>query len=61
MNLSTLCIMNLDWTLEDKIKVIVREEEKGDMTFLQAIKQYNEYRVVAFNNTRVWLSTRMEE
>lgn len=61
MNLLTLYYANLDWCQWDKIVVIVGAEEKGKMTFTQALKKYKDYKVVWFCETEVWLSARSEE
>lgn len=55
MNLYTLYSLNLDWDSQSKIEVTVEGEEKGEMTFEQALLKYKHLRVVGFNKTQVWL------
>lgn len=55
MNLYTLYSLNLDWDSQSKIEVTVEGEEKGEMTFEQALLKYEYLRVVGFNKTQVWL------
>lgn len=61
MNLFTLYYANLDWCPWDKIEVIVGAEEKGKMTFKQAIKKYKDHKVAWFCKTEVWLKAKSEE
>ena len=68
MNLFMLYYANLDWCPWDKIEVTVGTEEKEEMTykkeemtFTQALKKYEDYKVMWFCKTEVWLKAKSEE
>lgn len=61
MNLFTLYYANLNWYPWDEIEVIVGAEEKGKMTFKQAIEKYKDREVMWFCKTGVWLKAKSEE